>query len=146
MDCLSPKSRHIKSLIRHFVSALGTEGVKVLQRKPDITYCSTRIGPEQLNRRALEMVLDGTLGINSHLSLVEKATCGQKPVIDLSTLNSFVCLIKFNMDTVPSDFPSIMRGDLLVFIDLKEVWCIVVPKMFARSFVAVVVWGCARGI
>ena len=51
---------------------------------------------------ALEIVLDLGPGFYSRLFLVEKATGGWHPVIDLSHLNEFVLQTPFKMETVAS--------------------------------------------
>ena len=51
---------------------------------------------------ALEIVLDPGPGFYSRLFLVEKATGGWRPVIDLSHLKEFVRQTPFKMETVAS--------------------------------------------
>ena len=50
-----------------------------------------------LAKDALEIVLDPGPGFYSHLFLVEKATGGWRPVIDLTHLNGFVQQTPFKM-------------------------------------------------
>ena len=50
-----------------------------------------------LAKGALEIALDPGPGFYSLLFLVEKASCGWRPVIDLSHLNEFVHLTRFKM-------------------------------------------------
>ena len=55
-----------------------------------------------LAKGALEIARDPGPGFYSRLFLVEKATGGWRPVIDLSHLNDFVQLTSFKMETVAS--------------------------------------------
>ena len=55
-----------------------------------------------LEKGAVEVVDDPGLGFYSRLFLVEKATGGWRPVIDLSPLNGFVLQTLFKMETVAS--------------------------------------------
>ena len=71
-----------------------------------------------LAKDALEIVLDPGPGFYSRLFLVEKATGGWCPMIDLSHLNEFVLQTSFKMETVASVLLSVREGDSLAFIDL----------------------------
>ena len=55
-----------------------------------------------LAKGALEIARDPCPGFYSRLFLVEKASGGWRPVIDLSHLNEFVQLTPFKMETVAS--------------------------------------------
>ena len=58
----------------------------------------------------------------SRLFLVEKASGGWRPVIDLSHLNEFVQLTSFKMETVASVLLSVREGDFLASLDLKDAY------------------------
>ena len=73
-----------------------------------------------LEKDALEVVDRPGPGFYSRIFLVEKATGGWRPVIDLSPLNSFVLQTKFKMETVASVMASIREGDFMASLDLKE--------------------------
>ena len=75
-----------------------------------------------LAKGALEIVRDPGPGFYSRLFLVEKASGGWRPVIDLSHLNEFVQLTRFKMETVASVLLSVREGDFLAFLDLKDVY------------------------
>ena len=60
-----------------------------------------------LAKGSLEIVLDLGPGFYSRLFLVEKATGGWRPVIDLSPLNGFVRQTPFKMETAISVLPSV---------------------------------------
>ena len=55
-----------------------------------------------LAKGALEIARDPGTGFYSRLFLVEKASGGWRPMIDLSHLNEFVQLTRFKMETVAS--------------------------------------------
>ena len=129
-----------------------------------------------LDKGALEIVRDPGLGFYSRLFLVEKATGGWRPVIDLSQLNVFVRQTPFKMETVASVIASVREGDFLASIDLKDAYFQIpvhqasrkflrlfvggvvyqfkvlcfglstAPQVFTRVFAAVSAWAHARGI
>ena len=75
-----------------------------------------------LAKEALEIARDPGLGFYSLLFLVEKATGGWRPVIDLSHLNDFVQLTPFKMETVASVLLSVRERDFLASLDLKDAY------------------------
>ena len=75
-----------------------------------------------LVKGALEVVVDPGPGFYSRLFLVEKATGGWRPVIDLSPLNGFVWQTPFRMETVASVLSAIREGDFMASIDLKDAY------------------------
>ena len=129
-----------------------------------------------LAKRALEIARDPGPGFYSRLFLVEKATGGWRPVIDLSHLNDFVQLTPFKMETVASVLLSVREGDFLASLDLKDAYFQIpihgssrkllrfmsegtvyqfkalcfglstAPQVFTRVFAAVSAWAHARGI
>ena len=129
-----------------------------------------------LAKGALEIARDPGPGFYSRLFLVEKATGGWRPVIDLSHLNDFVQLTPFKMETVASVLLSVREGDFLASLDLKDAYFQIpihgssrkllrfmsegtvyqfkalcfglstAPQVFTRVFAAVSAWAHARGI
>ena len=75
-----------------------------------------------LAKGALEIARDPGPGFYSRLFLVEKASGGWRPVIDLSHLNDFVQLTPFKMETVASVLLSVREGDFLASLDLKDAY------------------------
>ena len=75
-----------------------------------------------LAKEALEIARDPGPGFYSRLFLVEKASGGWRPVIDLSHLNEFVQLTRFKMETVTSVLVSVREGDFLASLDLKDAY------------------------
>ena len=129
-----------------------------------------------LAKGALEIVPDPGPGFYSCLFLVEKATGGWRPVIDLSTLNTFIRQTPFKMETVAAVLNAVQENDLLASLDLKDAYFQVpvhpssrkflrfvsqgtvyqfkvlcfglstAPQVFTRVFAAVSVWAHTRGI
>ena len=129
-----------------------------------------------LAKGVLEIARDPGPGFYSHLFLVEKATGGWRPVIDLSHLNDFVQLTPFKMETVASVLLSVREGDFLASLDLKDAYFQIpihgssrkllrfmlegtvyqfralcfglstAPQVFTRVFVAVSAWAHSHGI
>ena len=112
----------------------------------------------------------------SRLFLVEKASGGWRPVIDLSPLNEFVQQTTFRMETPNSVLLTVRKNDFLASIDLRDAYFQIpvhpssrkllrfvsndtvyqfkalcfglstAPQVFTRVFVAVSSWAHARGI
>ena len=129
-----------------------------------------------LAKGALEIARDPGPGFYSRLFLVEKASGGWRPVIDLSHLNKFVQLTPFKMETVASVLLSVREGDFLASLDLKDAYFQIpihqsskkllrftsegtvyqfqslsfrlstVPQVFTRVFAVVSVWAHSHGI
>ena len=75
-----------------------------------------------LAKDALEIVLDPGHDFYSSFFLVEKATGGWRPVIDLSHLSMFVLQTPFKMETIALVLLSARVGDFLASIDLKDAY------------------------
>ena len=131
---------------------------------------------KMLQKGAVEVVSDHGSGFYSRLFLVEKATGGWRPVIDLSPLNRFIQLTPFRMETVASVLVSIREGDFMASIDLKDAYFQIpihrssrrylrflsggvvyqfkalcfglctAPQVFTQVFATISVWAHAHGI
>ena len=131
---------------------------------------------EMLRKGAIEVVTDRSPGFYSRLFLVEKASGGWRPVIDLSPLNRFVRQTRFVMETTRSVIASIRRNDFMLSIDLKDAYFQIpvhrssrkylrfvlgqtvyqfkalcfglstAPQVFTRVFTLVSVWAHSHGI
>ena len=129
-----------------------------------------------MGKRVLEIVPDPGPGFYSRLFLVEKASGGWRPVIDLSPLNEFIQQTPFRMETPSSVLLAVRENDFLASIDLKDAYFQVpvhpaskkllrfvssgkvyqfkalcfglstAPQVFTRVFAAVSSWAHARGI
>ncbi|KAK3879905.1 hypothetical protein Pcinc_015549 [Petrolisthes cinctipes] len=63
-----------------------------------------------------------TPGFYSHLFVVTKATGGFRPVPDLSSLNRYVTITQFRMDTVRTVMFAICSHDWMTAIDLEDTY------------------------
>ena len=129
-----------------------------------------------ISKGALERVSNPGPGFYSRLFLVEKASGGWRPVIDLSLFNEFVQQTSFKMETASSVLLSMRKDDFLASIDLKDAYfqipvhvssrkwlCFVsngmvhqfrvlcfglstAPQVFTRVLATVSAWAHARGV
>ena len=129
-----------------------------------------------ISKGALERVHDPGPGFYSRLFLVEKASRGWRPVIDLSPLNEFVRQTPLKMETASSVLLSVREGDFLASIDLKDAyfqipihrssrkwlrfvsegtvfqfkvlyfWLSTAPQVFTLVFETVSAWAHSRGV
>ena len=70
----------------------------------------------------LEVVPDPDPDFYNCLFLVEKASGGWRPVIDLSPLNEFVQQTPFRMETPNSVLLTVRKNDILTSIDLRDAY------------------------
>ena len=77
--------------------------------------------------------------------LLQPSVCGVEnlgcPVIDLSTLNRFVDVLHFRMETIQSVLLSVRQGDWMTSIDLKEAYLQVPIHPESRPFLRFVAHG-----
>ena len=129
-----------------------------------------------ISKGALERLPDTGPSFYSRLFLVEKASGGWRPVIDLSPFNALVQQTPFKMEAASSVLLSVRKGDFLASIDLKDAYfqipvhtssrkwprfvsdgtvhqfrvlCFGLstsPQVFTRVFAAVLAWAHARGV
>ena len=86
------------------------------------TYRAGSLQTQALRQEVEVMLAKGALEIAFYrcLLLVEKASGGLRPVIDISHLNEFVQMTRFKMETVASVLLSVREGDFLASLDLKD--------------------------
>ena len=77
---------------------------------------------KMLNKETLEVVNDQPPGLYSYFFLVEKASGGWRPVIDLSVLNDFIQQTLLRMETAPWVVNYIREGDFMALTDLKDTY------------------------
>ena len=76
-----------------------------------------------LQKGAIEVVhIPDSLGFYSRLFLVPKPGNHWRPVIDLSTLNKFLAIPKFKMETPESIRASLRKGEWVTSIDLTDTY------------------------
>ena len=72
--------------------------------------------------------------VYSHLFVTPKVTGGWHPVIDLSSLNSYVDVSHFHMETAHSVLQSLRLGDWMVSLDLQDAYLQVPVHPSSRRF------------
>ena len=90
---------------------------------------------------AVELTLLPSPGFYSRLFVVWKTSGWWRPVIDLSTLNLFVDVSHFQMETIQSVLLSVRQGDWMASIDLKEAYLQVPVHPESRRFLRFVAHG-----
>ena len=63
-----------------------------------------------------------TPGFYSHLFVVQKDSGAWRPIIDLSTLNTYIASQHFHMETPQSVLRSIHQGDWMISLDLQDAY------------------------
>ena len=63
-----------------------------------------------------------TPGFYSRLFVVQKDSGSWRPIIDLSTLNTFIVSQRFHMETPQSVLRSIRQGDWMISLDLQDAY------------------------
>ena len=63
-----------------------------------------------------------TPGFYSRLFVVQKDSGSWRPIIDLSTLNTFIVSQPFHMETPQSVLRSIRQGDWMISLDLQDTY------------------------
>ena len=86
-------------------------------------------------KSAVELAPLPSLGFYSRLFVVWKTSGSWRPVIDLSTLNLFVDVSHFRMETIQSVLLSVRQGDWMASIDLKEAYLQIPVHPNSRRFV-----------
>ena len=92
-------------------------------------------------KSAVELAPLPSLGFYSHLFLVWKTSGSWRPVIDLLTLNLFVDVSHFKMETIQSVLLSLCQGDWMASIDLKEAYLQILVHPESRHFLRFVAHG-----
>ncbi|XP_066971788.1 uncharacterized protein [Macrobrachium rosenbergii] len=86
---------------------------------------------QSLLKEVIEPVLDKSLGFYNRLFLVPKASGGWRPVLDVSSLDEFVRLTPFMMESPNSVVASFQKGDWMMSIDMQDAY-FHVPSKFLR--------------
>ena len=90
---------------------------------------------------AVELAPLPSPGFYSRLFVVWKTSGSWRPVIDLSTLNLFVDVSHFQMETIQSVLLSVCQGDWMASIDLKEAYLQIPVHPESRPFLRFVAHG-----
>ncbi|XP_068222863.1 uncharacterized protein [Palaemon carinicauda] len=89
-----------------------------------------------LSKGALQPVQKPSPGFCNRLFLVEKATGGWRPVIDLSALNKFIKKTTFKMDTSKLVLAALREGDFMISLDLKDAYFQIPVHPSSRKFLS----------
>ena len=92
-------------------------------------------------KSAVELAPLPSLSFYSRLFVVWKTSGSSRPVIDLSTLNLFVDVAHFRMETIQSVLLSVRQGDWMASIDLKDAYLQVPVHPDFRHFLRFVAQG-----
>lgn len=97
-----------------------------------------------LLKGAIETVKDtSTPGFYSRLFTVPKASGGVRPVIDLSTLNTYLVCPKFKMETSQSIRQAVLPGEWVTSIDIQDAYLHIPLAQSVRRYFRFVVDGVA---
>ena len=92
-------------------------------------------------KSAVELAPLPSPGFYSRLFVVWKTSGSWRPVIDLSTLNLYVDVSHFRMETIQSVLLSVRQGDWMASIDLKAAYLQVPVHPDSRRFLRFVAQG-----
>ena len=94
-----------------------------------------------VSKGAVELAPLPSPGFYSRLFVVWKTSGSWRPVIDLSTLNRFVDVSHFQMETIQSVLLSVRQGDWMASIDLRDSYLQVPVHPESRPFLRFVSTG-----
>ena len=93
-----------------------------------------------LHKRAIEQAPQ-TPGFYSRLFVVQKDSGSWRPIIDLSTLNTFIVSQHFHMETPQSVLRSIRQGDWMISLDLQDAYLQVPIQPESRRYLRFTIGG-----
>ena len=112
-------------------SPLSTKGVALWEVTQDL-----------IAKGAVELAPLPSPGFYNRLFVVWKTWGSWRPVIDLSTLNRYVDVSHFQMETIQSVLLSVSQGDWMASINLREAYLQVPVHPESRPFLRFVANGC----
>ena len=99
------------------------------QPLPMPSYSPSSIRGNVLEKEFKDLLLKGAIeqapqspGFYSRLFVVQKDSGAWRPIIDLSTLNTFIVSQHFHMETPQSVLRSILQGDWMISLDLQDAY------------------------
>ena len=99
------------------------------QPLPMPSYSPSSIRGKALEKEFLDLLHKGAIeqapqtpGFYSRLFMVQKDSGSWRPIIDLSTLNTFIVSQRFHMETPQSVLRSIRQGDWMISLDLQDAY------------------------
>ena len=112
------------------------------------SYSPSSIKGKALQGEIEELIAKGAVelapsspGFYSRLFVVQKASGSWRPVIDMSSLNGFIQLTPFRLESNQSVLQSIRSFDWMISIDLKDAYLQVLIHPSSRKFLKFVVDG-----
>ena len=93
-----------------------------------------------LHKQAIEQAPQ-TPGFYSRLFVVQKDSGAWRPIIDLSTLNTYIASQRFHMETRQSVLRSIRQGDWLISLDLQDAYLQVPVHLELRRYLRFIMGG-----
>ena len=99
------------------------------QPLPMPSYSLSSIRGRALEKEFVDLLHKGAIeqapqtpGFYSRLFVVQKDSGSWRPIIDLSTLNTFIVSQRFHMETPQSVLRSIRQGDWMISLDLQDAY------------------------
>ena len=92
-----------------------------------------------LQKRAIEQAPQ-TPGFYSRLFVVQKNSGSWRPIVDLSTLNTFIVSQRFHMETPQSVLRSIRQADWMISLDLQDAYLQVPIHPESRRYLRFTRW------
>ena len=95
--------------------------ISIAKDKDKMSLMRTHVS-EMLEKGAIHLVTDNSLGFYSRIFMVPKQGGKWRPVIDLSVLNKFIRKESFKMETPELIRSSFVEGEWVTSIDLKDAY------------------------
>ena len=118
------------------------------QPLPMPSYSPSSIRGRALEKEFVDLLHKGAIeqapqtpGFYSRLFVVQKDSGSWRPIIDLSTLNTFIVSQRFHMETPQSVLRSIRQGDWMISLDLQDAYLQVPIHLESRRYLRFMMGG-----
>ena len=118
------------------------------QPLPMPSYSPSSIRGRALEKEFIDLLHKGAIeqapqtpGFYSRLFVVQKDSGSWRPIIDLSTLNTFIVSQRFHMETPQSVLRSIRQGDWMISLDLQDAYLQVPIHPESRRYLRFIMGG-----
>ena len=112
------------------------------------SYSPSSISGRALEKEFIDLLHKGAIeqapqtpGFYSRLFVVQKDSGSWRPIIDLSTLNTFIVSQRFHMETPQSVLRSIRQGDWMISLDLQDAYLQVPIHPESRRYLCFIMGG-----
>ena len=119
----------VVEVLREGYRILFSRGPLSDQPLPMPSYSPSSIRGKALEEEFQNLLLKGAIeqasetpGFYSRLFVVQKDSGAWRPIIDLSTLNTYIVSQHFHMETLQSVLRSIRQGDWMISLDLQDAY------------------------